>query len=279
MKTLPPKEHPTFKRAMELAHRRLMNERSKLNTRVDELVAQGVADAKEAGSIALAEMAQLAYEDAVETLASECSRRARVEYTMTGEAYVDDALAQISRHGKSSALISKALKSARKAMPEQVRCVHEFGLREDGLIFGLTRNVAVNGSFEALQSKVRKAMEQAALREAKAKIKLDGAPDEMVDELAPRLLAAMAPALRQVAERSFPSDKAAQSGRPLCARAADLAEKISGLEEVVISCDNEPRHAITGMQAKVRLLSLSGEADSERPDAGSLSAFFLKLGV
>ena len=275
-----PKEHPTFQRAMGLAHRRLMEQRDKLSERVDQLISERSIDSKEASSVALAELAQTAYEEAVEQLQSECARIARIEYSMSGGAFLDDAILQISsRDDEAANLVAQAMRLAKSGMPEQVLTVHEFGLREDGLIFGRTRNSAIGGSFSSLQIEIQKALDASALKQAKIKILEDGAPSQLVEALAPRMLKGMRPALRAIAEKSFPSESSAENGRPLCCFAQDLGAKLARIQSATINFDNEARHTITGKQASARLLKLSKEASAERPDAAAISNFFLKLGV
>lgn len=274
-----PKDHPTFKRAMNIAHRKLMEQKDTLNSRIDALLKERILDQQEAASVALAELAQQAYDDAVKTLDLECARRARIEYTVPGELFLEDAKRQMSaRPEEASKLLLGALMDASGCMPDMIRTIHEFGIREDGLIFGSTRNDAMGGSFEPLHERIIEALDDAALAEAKRKILSDGGSEDLAETMAPKLLSGMRPVLRKIAARSFPCDDPDRQGRALCTHADDLQARLERLAVVTFSADNEPRHAITGSQASARLAKLALEADQERPGAASISRFFLQLG-
>jgi hypothetical protein len=264
---------------MNIAHRRLVAQKDKLNSRIDDLLRERVADQHDAASIALEELAQQAYEDAVDTLDSECARRARIEYVVSGDEFLAESQASMIRSGDPSAiLLGAALDAAKGRMPQQVNTVHTFGCREDGLIFGRTSTQAIGGSFEAFQSTIGEALDRAALMQARKKILADGASKDLATALAPRLLDGMRPALRAIIRRSFPVDDASEKGRTFCTHVDDVRGRLARLETVIFCADNEPRHVLPGLAASARMAQLAIEAHNERPDAASISAFFLSIG-
>ena len=275
-----PKEHPTFQRAMQLAHQQLMNQREKISTRVDLMMNERSIDIKEASSLALAEMAQNAYKDSVEQLQAECSRIGRIEYTMSGIDFLEDAIMQISSKEDEAVLfVIEALKKSCHRMPQKVVTVHEFGLREDGLIFGYTQNEAIGGSFEKLQLEIQQSLDQSAFEYAKSQRVDDEISRNKVKSLVSKTLSTMNSTMRSIAERRDSSEFSMKTGRPLCCFAKDLASKITKMKDVTINFDNETRHTVTGKQASSRLLKVSKEASDERPEAANISNFFLKVGI
>lgn len=272
-----PKEHPTFKRAMSLAHHRLMSQNKVLNARIEALLKERRMDQREAANIALAGLAQQAYEDAVETLGSECSRRVRVEYVVSGDAFLSETAFQVAARGQNSALfILNAAQKARAAMPREVRSIHNFGCREDGLIFGTTRYEPLGGNFATFHDKIIEEIHSAAL--ASARESQQGADESFNFITSSESSEAFKPSLLAIAERSFPQDDPSGKGRPLCTHADEMCARLAKLDLVVFCADSEPRHHLSGEQACERLRQITLDAHAERPDASAISQFFLSIG-
>lgn len=245
-------------RALGLAHARLMASRPAPRRGLSgpSALAQG---SDPDGSMAL--MAREAYRDAVETLERECSRRARLQYDMDGAVFIDEACRKLlAKDDALASLVARALSESRGAMPGQVRVQLDFGLREDGLVFGSARHEAVGGSFQSLQSAVRLSLERLLDAQSPA-----AAPARM------RL------ALIAMIEQSLPAD--APGARPLAAHVDDLRERLSGLAQVELEPDAESRQTLSGPQAGARLGQISMEAHSQLPNAAAVSTFLSKLGI
>lgn len=256
MKPIQPKDHPSFIRALGLAHGRLMASRSALAR-----MSPG-APSRDDSDEAMARLARQAYRDAVQTLERECSRRARVEYNLDGATFIDEACRKLlSKNDAMAALVARALSESRGAMPSQVQVRLDFGLREDGLVFGTARHKALGGSFQSLQEAVRGALERL----------LDS--DESIADTATMRLA-----LIVMIEQSLPVDHP-DGARPLAAHVDDLSERFAGMAEVDLQADAESRHLLTGPQASARIAQISLDADAERPNAAAVSTFLSKLGI
>lgn len=275
-----PKDHPTFKRALTLAHKALLTDRGTIAERVKEILSQTDFDEAQASDIALSELAHKAYANAVDVLERECSRRVSIRYTVEGSVFLDEACRKmLIKNVGLGPLLVDALSRARDGMPGHVEAILDFGCREDGLIFGRARHRAIGGSFAALQSRVIEALNSAALEEAKARLSCDGNPQDTVEELAPRILDGLLPTLKSVAQQTLPSDETSVDGRPLGALIDDLRDRLSLLSTVEFRADAEPWHTLTGTEASTRLLGISQEANSERPHAAGIARFLTDLGV
>jgi hypothetical protein len=273
MKPIQPKDHPSFKRAIGLAHGKLLKLRSVPD--FNGATAPKNFLTQEAVHAAMTDMAHQAYCDAVAMLEQECSRRAVIEYDMQGAIFIDEACHKMmSKAGGMGSLVAQALSASRESMPGHVRVRLEFGLREDGLIFGHARHEAIGGSFLSLQTAVRASLE--LLFESSLDVH-GQAPDEDGSLLGP-IPPEMRPALLSLVEYNLP---AAQPGslRPLAAHIDDLRERLSKLDRVDLRADTESLHTLTGAQASARMAQISSEANSERPHAASVSSFLSKLGI
>lgn len=274
-KSINPKEHPTFLRAMSLARKGLVEDKAKLTARAQELLAEGLPNRSEATAAALSELAQAAYEEVVDTLSLECSWRARIEYTLPGEEFA----AQARRHaqaqgGEAAEGMAAAFEQAQGFMPESIRTIHEFGLREDGLIFGRTHHKAIGGNFAMLQRAFLAVLESEARRGARPQSEVDDEHDDLAEWVA----SGLRPGLAALARRAFPDDQQAMQGRPLCTHLDELAARVRRLESIVFSAGDEARHALSGAQVAERLAGVARLAHAERPGAKSISQFFLALG-
>lgn len=262
MMSINPKDHPTFQRAMHLAQSKLLEDKPALRVKIDRLVERLPMPREEAVSIALAEMAQEAYENAVEELAEQCGARVRIEFACTGHDYLDEMARHALRLNNGPSPISEAIEDARARMPETVLTIHEFGVREDGLIFGRTYNEAVGGTFSHLQSCILGALAQEA--HGLATHPLNGA---------------VGPSLKSMAMRSFPSDETERSGRSLCTHVDDLAQRMRRLPTLIFSFGIEPRHSVSGSQAAARLAQIAEAENQMRPNDRAIASLFMELGV
>lgn len=265
---------------MALAKRRMLSNPDKLASRVEELLNGEGLDPSEAAGTALAELATKAFEEAVDNLWHECSRHAKIEYLVDGNEFLDEACQRLSRHADGLApVIAGALAASRDAAPGQVEARLEFGLREDGLLFGRSRQKALGGSFEALRLRVDEALEGVALAETRSRLAAEGTAPELAEALAPQMVASMLPALRSAARAALPSEDCAEAGRPLAAAVSDLADRLTRVARVEFSADAESFHTLSGPQAGTRLAQVAHEANAERPNAAALSRFLAELGI
>ena len=257
-----------------------MGRPAKIEALVHGAAAQGLSDPFEAVAEAISEISASAFGEAVDSLWSECTRRAKIEYVCTGGEMIDEACRRLSRRDDGAApILARALAAAREAAPGQVETIMEFGLREDGLIFGTARQRAQGGSFDELRAKVLLLVAEAALVDACERLAADGVPVGARAELAGPMAERELPALSRAARAALPTDEAAVSGRPLAIGLAELAERMERLSRVEFCADTESWHTLTGPQAAARLSRIAIEADAERPNAGSLSIFLSQLGI
>lgn len=264
MMSINPKEHPTFQRAMHLAQAKLLGDKPALRAKIDGIIDNLPMPRDEAVSLALGEVAQAAYEDAIEELSEQCAARARIEFICSGHAYLDDLRRQVLRVGDGESALSSALEDARSTMPEMVATIHEFGIREDGLIFGRTYNEAIGGNFSTFQKCIMEALGKEALGQGSS---------------GNSLAAAVTPSLQSMAQRSFPSESRAASGRSLCTHVEELAARLRTIPNIIFSFGSEPRHSISGDQAAARLAQIAESENSLRPNGRAISHLFMELGV
>lgn len=268
MMSINPKDHPTFQRAMHLAQSRLLDDKPGLRAKIDQLVERLPMPREEAVSIALGEMAQEAYENAIEELAEQCGARVRIEFSCTGHDYLDEMARYALRLNNGPSPILDAIEEARARMPEMVLTIHEFGVREDGLIFGRTYNEAAGGNFAHLQSCILTALAQ----EAQGSANEDGSAPRRLD-------GAVGPSLKSMAMRSFPSDDKTRAGRSLCTHVDDLAQRMRRLPTLTFSFGIEPRHSVSGTQAAARLIQIAEAENQMRPNDRAIASLFMELGV
>lgn len=253
---------------------------AKIEALVQGAAAQGLSDPLEAVAEAIFEISASAFSEAVEVLWSECTRRVKIEYVCTGGALIDEACRRLSRRSDGEApVLARALAAAREAAPGHIETTMEFGLREDGLIFGTARQRAQGGSFNELLAKALLLLGTAALSDACDSLAADGVPLRARAEMALSQAERELPALSRAARSAIPTDEAARQGRPLAIGLAELSERLLHLPHVEFCADSESTHTLTGPQAAARLLALALEADAERPHAAALSTFLSELGI
>lgn len=279
MKPIQPKDHPTFKRAIGLAHKRMMEQRETLARRVAALLDEGGLSPKAAANMAMAELAHGAYREAVETLEQECSRRARVEYVIEGAVFLDEACSRmLAKGGELSSMIASALSLARAGMPGQVAIHLDFGLREDGLVFGTATHRAIGGSFQSLHDSVKESLELILPQDGLEQYDYEWDDSEQDHDARSSLSKDMRPALMAIVAQSLPPPDSSGEARPLSATIVDLRERLERLPLVDFQADAESRHVLTGLQAIGRIEAISAEAGSERPNAAEFSRFMMELG-
>lgn len=285
-----PQEHPTFQRAIGLASRKALSDAPGWAERIARARKTAPSlDREEAATLAVAQAAQAAYEEAVGTLQAQSPRRARVEYAVPGEEFLNEALVHLrSQTSEPARALAKALEGSKGFMPETVLVAHEFGLLEDGLICGRSHARAVGGNFAMLQSAALECLESltapaAAVQKAPGRHhereeSMYGWEDEEFDAPAAPLGAGARLAAQELASRCFPRDGADLSGRVLFSNMKQMSARLERLSSAWASFDDGELEEFDGRALKSRLEAVAILADKQRDGAAALSEFFLDLG-
>lgn len=269
MRSHSPTEHPTFKRALTQA------QRDALSDMKAPLRQKGALDERD-----VARLATNAFERAVEELYKTSPVKGAIGYTLTGAQFAQDALEQILQSGSAPllSLFERSLASLAGGLPRLIRSRVEFGLMENGLLFGSQSSSCEGGSFEPLRHALEAGIDQAAFESTLAKLESEGVPSELAHPLAQQLAESLKPSMRAFAERSLPCGPSDEP-RYLCAFAEDLASRVEMLEGAVLMLDGNPPLTLSGAQAARAIRAASEQVSEDRSGARDLSDFKLKLGI
>lgn len=274
MKFDTPRDHPTFRRALWQWQRELCSEAAEA-----PLSLGSAADVGELAERSLAEITTKAFELAVDSLYQNAPLQGSLSYSISGEQFARDGIIQIqqSQSDPILELFERALSASAGQLPQLIHTRIDFGLYEDGLLFGASSSECEGGDFSRLNELIEAGLDRAALLSTLAKLKEDGVPDSLASALAEQLSEDLKPSMRAFALRSFPLGSG-PCAKPLCALAEDLARRAELLDEGVFYLDHQGGLMPGGSAAQA--IRLASERVSEAlPLAGELSRFKMKLGV
>lgn len=269
-----PRNHPTFLRALGQWQRAL---------RSDPLPPAPIhpesLNAAELAERSLADLTSSAFELAIDSLYQSAPLQGSLSYSISGEQFARDGIVQIqqSQPDPVLALFERSLRSSLGSLPRMIHTRIDFGLYEDGLLFGASSSECEGGDFSTLTALIERGLDQAALSRTLAKLQEDGVPACLARALAEELADELKPSMRALALRSFPLGLGLNA-KPVCSLAEDLARRADMLEEGVFYIDHQGG-LMPGASAAQAIRLASERVAKALPLAGALSRFKMQLGV